>query len=134
MYKEAHLLSDFRKKISPRLGLEPTKWDKKWVFIWISFPERERKVKLALMHFSTLIFSGQCSDLYIIILPEIMMPSSFLKPWEPLNISYNTHTNDVHVWNLTKIFFAASLFDRLKRRGEKKVQSWFSDFFKAILN
>ena len=42
--------------------------------------------------------------LYIIILPEIMMPSSFFKPWEPLNISYNTHTNDVHVWNLTKFF------------------------------
>ena len=25
MYKKAHLISDFRKKISPQLGLEPTK-------------------------------------------------------------------------------------------------------------
>ena len=25
MYEKAHLISDFRKKISPRLGLEPTK-------------------------------------------------------------------------------------------------------------
>ena len=25
MYKKAHLISDFRKKISPQLGFEPTK-------------------------------------------------------------------------------------------------------------
>ena len=25
MYKKAHLISDFRKKISPQVGLEPTK-------------------------------------------------------------------------------------------------------------
>ena len=51
MYKKAHLESDFRKKKSPRLGLEPTKWDKKWVSAWKSFSERERRVKLALLSF-----------------------------------------------------------------------------------
>ena len=33
------------------------KWDKKWVYFWLSFSERERKVKLALIHFST-FFDG----------------------------------------------------------------------------
>ena len=60
MYKKAHLVSDFRKKISPQLGLEPTKWDKKWVFAWISFSERERKVKLALIDFSKVIEYVEC--------------------------------------------------------------------------
>ena len=44
MYEKAHLVSDFRKKISPRLGLEPTKWDKKWVFVCQSFARRTARI------------------------------------------------------------------------------------------
>ena len=52
MYEKAHLISDFRKKKSPRLGLEPTKWDKKWVFVCQSFSERTVRIILELLSFS----------------------------------------------------------------------------------
>ena len=53
MYKKNPFIIRFQKKISPQVGLEPTKWDKKWVLVWLSFSERERKVKLALIDFNT---------------------------------------------------------------------------------
>ena len=61
MYKKAHLISDFRKKISPRLGLEPTKMRQKVSLCLIEFSERERKIKLALLNFSDrIITAGHC--------------------------------------------------------------------------
>ena len=53
MYKKKTFIIRFQKKISPQVGLEPTKWDKKWVLGWLSFSERERKVKLALIDFKS---------------------------------------------------------------------------------
>ena len=86
MYKKSPFIIRFQKKISPQVGLEPTKWDKAWRNLW---SWKGVRTKIGFRHFNTQItylsvniYYAQIGNQFIIqIFLKTLLPKKRTKYW-----------------------------------------------------